>query len=438
MSEQLVHQHTAAGQRDLELIDYLRVVSRRRWLILCGTTAVALVAFVTGIMSPKTYEASVTLLVTDSKIPRADGTEAVRVVSPETFEAIIKNQSIAADAIRRFELDRPPLGLTPARFLAEHISIKRFRGTNLIMLTATFANAKLAADVANFVAQRALESNVRLNQSETVSAKEYIQRQRDAAGATMSSQQAALTDFRRAANLETLHAQQKILLEAKTRLAHSHSDYTTKMRGLQTDVVELRRALAGQEQLLTLTKSVFGDPAVLAAAQQSGAGDLKALSSIQLKSQEVNQVYQDLQTKLITSEVTLSSAESQRQDVERSIRDNEKRLASIEQQIAEADSKLEELTRNYTLTKGTYELFTKRFDEASLSVVSRITELKIIDPALISDAPLGRHVLQRTVIAASVSLVTLILLAFFLEYVATAPTARDGQAAATKRTFHEP
>jgi uncharacterized protein involved in exopolysaccharide biosynthesis len=362
------------------------------------------------------------LLATESKIPRPEGGEALRVLPPETFEAIIRSQSLAQETIHQFELNKAPFVLTPARFLADHLSVKMLRGTGLITLTATFPDPKLAADVANFVAQRALELNARLNQADTVSTKEYIQRQLDEARTAMSNQQAVLVDFKRTASLESLRMEQKILLEAKRKLAELYSDYTTQIRGLQTDVVELRRALAKQEQLLTLTKSIFQDPALLAATQGGGAADLKALSSIQLKSQEINTVYQSLQSDLITREVAFSSVESQRQDVERMIKDNEKRLTSIERQIADADARLEDLTRNYTLTRTAYELFARRFDEASLSVASRMTGLKIVDPALVPQSPLSRNVVQRTAIAAAVSLMTLVVLVFFLEYLGTIRT----------------
>ena len=113
----------------------------------------------------------------------------------------------------------------------------------------------------------------------------------------------------------------------------------------------------------------------------------------------------------------MSSAESQRQDVERTIKDNEKKLTSTQPQIADTEARLEELTTNYTLTRTAYELFAKKLDEASLSVASRITELKIVDAAIIPQPPVSRHIARWTAIATALSLVTLLLLVFFLEYV---------------------
>lgn len=181
-------------------------------------------------------------------------------------------------------------------------------------------------------------------------------------------------------------------------------------------MAELRRARAKQEQLLTVTKSIFSDPAMLATAQERGATDLKALSSVQLKGQEINEVYQTLQTDLIDKEATLASLESRRQDVELKIRDNETSLIPIERKIAESEARLEELIMNYSLAKAAYELFARRLDEASLSVASRITELKIVDPASVPTVPLSRTVKQNVALAGSAALMACIMLAFFLEY----------------------
>lgn len=408
------------GESEIELLDYLRVLVRWKWLILVGTVAVALLTFVATARKPRTYEASVTLLASESRIPRLEAGEATRVQPPEIFEAIIKSQTLGLETIRQFELDKAPFKLTPARFAADHLSVKALRGTGLITLTATFSEPKLAAGVANFVAQRALEQNAQLNRSDTLSAKEYVQRQRDDARTAMNDQQRILVDFKRAANLESLRMEQKILLDAKRQLAESYASYTSQMRGLQTDVVELRRALAKQEQILTLTKSIFQDPALLAATQGGGAADPRALFSMQLKSQEINTVYQSLQSDLIAKEVAFSSLESQRQDAERLLKDNDKRLATNEQRIADADARLEDLTRNYTLARTAYELFARKFDEASLSVASRMTGLKIVDPALVPQSPLSRNVARQTAIAAALSLMTLVVLAFLLEYLGTA------------------
>ena len=62
-----------------------------------------------------------------------------------------------------------------------------------------------------------------------------------------------------------------------------------------------------------------------------------------------------------------------------------------------------------------------------LTVVTMWFVAKIVDPALVPQNPLSRNVVQRTATAAAVSLMTLVVLAFFLEYLGTLRT-RDAHA----------
>lgn len=402
---------------EVELIDYLNTLWKWKFLILVGTLVAAFTAFAVSMAAHRTYEATATLLVTESKVPRpeAGGGAPQPEISPEIFEAMLKSQFIALQTIQQFGLDKEPFAMTPTQFSNKNILVKPRRGTNLLILAAILSDPKLAADVANFVAQKAVELNAHLNQADTVLAKEFIQQQRDQARLVMDTAQAALVEFKRTANLESLRAEQSILLSTKGRLAELYSDFAIKLKGLQSEVAALKRAFTKQEQFLTVTKSIFSDPAMLAAAQDRGPMDLKALSSVQLKNQEINKVYQTLQSDLIDKEAALASLESRRQDVEQKISDNEARLILSERKIADADARFEELTRNYWLAKATHEIFAKKFDEASLSVASRVTELKIVDPAIVPTHPVGRKVGQNVVLAGSATLIVCIMLAFFLE-----------------------
>lgn len=403
---------------EVELIDYLDTLWKWKFLILVGTLVVFSTAFAVSMMASRTYEARVLLLVTGSKIARLESGEGTGKpeLSPEAFEAMIKNQTLAFQTIQQFGMDKEPFAMTPTQFLNNIISIKPQRGTNLLILTAILPDPKLAADVANVVAQKAVELNARLNQTDTVSTKEFIQQQRDQARLAMDTAQAALVELKRSANLEALRVEQSFFLQEKLKLTQQDSDYTHQLKGLESAVAELGRALTKQEQLLSVNKSIFSDPSMLSAVQERGTMDLKSLSSVQLKSQEINNLYQSLQLDLINRQTMLASLKSQLQHAALKLKDNEAKLISINQRIVSAEARLEKLTRNYSLARAAYELFAKKFDEAAISVGSRVTELKIVDPAVAPTTPRGRNVIRNVALAGAVALMTCVMLVFFLEY----------------------
>jgi uncharacterized protein involved in exopolysaccharide biosynthesis len=286
----------------------------------------------------------------------------------------------------------------------------------LLSISAVLPDPQLAADVVNFITEKAVVLNTTLNQSDTVSAKDYIQGQSNAAKEMLGKAQAALVDFKRTANLEALRADQHILLEAKAKLAQLNRDYTIDRVGIQKAIENLKTSLTKHESLLTVDKSIVDDPALLTVVQERNRADLKALSAIHLRSQEVNLVYQKIQTTLITQETALASTESRLDDVVQKLKDTNAKLAEAEQNIADAEAHLEELTRNYTLEKNAYELFATKLTETSISVASRSSELKIVDPATVPTERFRPRLLLNLAVASIVGVMGSFTLAFFLEY----------------------
>ena len=415
--EKSTEQQVTIAEREVELRDHLRVLWKWKWLIVGGPFLAGLVAYLVVALMPRTYKATVTLLIAESKIPPPQGSDpAAMRISPETFEEMLKNQSVAAAAIQQFGLNTFSSAMTPERFLQRALGVERRANANVLVLSIRLPDAKQAADVANFVAQKTVALNTALNQHDTLSTKDYIQQQRASAKDAMEQAQTALLAFKREANLDSLRAGQRIALDAKARLTQFYSEATTKTQGLQADVAELRKALTNQEPFLTAKKSIVNDPVMLTAARERKTEGLKDLSTIELKSQEINLVYQQIQGNLIEKEATLASLESQRQDVERKQKENDQLLTELEKKVADAEARLEEVERNYRLEKAAYELFATKFNEASFSVASRAAELKVVDPAIEPTQPHGLGPVASAGLAATAGLIVCVLLAFFLEY----------------------
>jgi uncharacterized protein involved in exopolysaccharide biosynthesis len=388
---------------EVELTDYLNTLWKWKFLILVGTLVTAIIVLAVNLGAGRTYEATVILEITEAKVPG--------------LEVVLKSQSIAIEAIQQFGLDKEPFATTPIQFFNNTISITHRHGTNILALTAALPDPKLAAEVANFVAQKAVESSVHSSQTDIASIRDELQRQLDQAQQTMRAAQFALTGFKRTANLESLREEWRILLNTKAQLAQFHSNLTLDLSGLQAEVAKLRQALIEQEQFLTVSKSIISDPAMLAAAQDRGPMDLRTLSSIQLKNQEINGVYQTLQSDLISKEATLVSLERKRRDAERQIKEQAQEFISTKSRIADTDARLEELTTHYSLAQEAYGVVVKKVDEASRSAVaSRATEMKIVNPAVVPAVPRSRKIKQNVVLASTAALMICAMLAFFLEY----------------------
>ena len=159
-----------------------------------------------------------------------------------------------------------------------------------------------------------------------------------------------------------------------------------------------------------------GYPTLLAAAQDRGVSGLKNLSTIHLKSEEINRVYEFLLNYLITSKTRIAELESKHVELQRKLAVSVEKLRSVEPAVAKKEGKLEKLARRYTLAKDTYQLFAKKFEEAALLVASRVNDLKIVDRAVIPRGPVNPKVKRNVVLGGTLGLMMFTFLAFFLEY----------------------
>lgn len=401
---------------EIDLIEYLKVLWKWKWLIAGGTILAAIVSFMVVSRTPLAYEASVTLVLAPSNLPGALGAPSEPMVTPNTVVDLMNGRSLAAEVIQRFSLDKPPHMVNVDSFVSKIISVEPVRKTNFITLTVTLPDPQLAADAANFLAQKGVERQARLNQGGALAIRDFFRHQRDQARQASEQSRAALMDFRRAANLDSFEIQQRVALEEKIRLKIRAAELSTEEAGMRTREQELSKALKLEEPTLTLSKSILTDPSLLAAATEYGATGMKTLSSLQVKSQEINATYQSIREDLINAEASLASLKSMREAVERKVEEDKKRLAEIGQRIDAVKPKLESLTESHLQDQATYQFWSRKADEVILLVAAGTPDLRIVEPATVPTAPKGRKVKQKVGFAGALAFITCVLLAFFLEY----------------------
>jgi succinoglycan biosynthesis transport protein ExoP len=408
-------------QRETELMDQLLALWRWKWLILIGTLGAVVATTAIALRERARYEASAILVVTPSKISIS---EKGLVVTPDTFVGIIRSSGLAAQALQRFALDRPPYDLTIHRFLSESVLVKSPKGTTLITLTVTLPEPKIAAEVANFIAQGATELIAQLNQSDAVSSRDYIERERAKASREVETARVALLDFQSTTALQILYSEQKIHVDERNRLAMLLATIATEQVGLRTAIAERSAALKRQDRLMTLRKEVVVDPAMLAELLGRSGGPPGDASRLELRSEEINPIHESLQQQLIGDEIVLAERDSTRHASEQRLKENDRRLVELESSVAKAETTLSELRRRYNVASEAYAFLSRRLNEAVISVAAQATDLKLVDRAVPPETPVGSGVLVKAAVAAVVSVVTLFVLVFFIDYVRQARPRR--------------
>lgn len=158
----------------MELRDYLRVVSHRKWIILQSIVVVAAVALVASLLQRPVYEGETHLLI----LQRSAGPNIFGdVLSDWTFQPerrlqtqaeLVRIRPIAETVIRQLNLRETP------ETLLRRVKVEPAGQTDLIQIKVTDSDPRKAADIANAVAGAYVAWSRASNQAAIKAARETV------------------------------------------------------------------------------------------------------------------------------------------------------------------------------------------------------------------------------------------------------------------------
>jgi uncharacterized protein involved in exopolysaccharide biosynthesis len=251
---------------EIDLMQYVLAIWRRKWLVVAGATVCAVVALGIGIASQRSYEATVNLLITPPKTGAAG--ELTPTVSIATFRALVENRTLASQVVAEFKLDAAPSNLTAQRFLQQCLTIENVRDTNIVAITVRLPDGRLAAKVANRFAELAEKLAQRLSQEEALRASDYIKTQVDQARERYKGAETHLETFKKTAQVELLRKDVDATLGQRGGLL-------PLLIEIQAEKARLARAeqeLSIRTRIGTIKRTIDQDPALMEAARETGGG----------------------------------------------------------------------------------------------------------------------------------------------------------------------
>jgi tyrosine-protein kinase Etk/Wzc len=274
----------------------------------------------------------------------------------------IDNDALASEAVSKFHLDQAPFWLTPQRFRqGGYLDVLNPKSTRLLEIQVEFPDARLASDIANYLAQRAAEFNARLNASDTVAAQKVLKQQLDGAASQLAEIESKRLKLREKARIESKEQQLSIFLDLKKQLS--------------TRIEDLRLSLAQSE---SRAKFLEGAQSSQAARDQfvSSAADAQA---------------QRAGLQAATAALTQANSE-----IDRLLAD-----------VTGARSEIEKVDRDYALAREAYEGASRDYRNASLAVSAKSVDLKLLAPALVPENPVRPRILLNTTLSALLGLILL-------------------------------
>ncbi len=413
----------------IELIDYLRVIWKRKIFIIVWTLVCTVAAGAFSFMLPEVYKASVTFMLQGSTISRnlnvQDDPELFETYG-KTYEQIIKNKSSMIQTIREFQLDKEPYGLD-LEDIVKLISVEAVKQSRLLHLTVEFPNRRLSSDIANFLAGKAVECNKALSTVGSGEDRDFIKAQIDVAIIAMDAAESGLLEFTKNAQLAVLKKRLDILLSQKGVIEMGIFDAEVVISEKVEHLKKIEEEFKKSDRTISLSRKLIEDPLYQQSLAKHSKSKIEEMFNLSMDVEVVNPTYHHLEKKLVDVVSALSGLYAKRDFFKIEQANNRSELKDLQIERANKEIERDRLKIAYGLSVGTYKMLKNKFEVTNIQVASMSQDLKVIDPAVIPNNHFKPRKTRNVILAGIAGLITSFLLAFFIEYLGHV-RERDGLA----------
>jgi capsular polysaccharide biosynthesis protein len=255
---------TEMQEEEIDLREYIHVLLKRKGIIiLILLIAVITAAIVSYFVLQPVYEANVVIAVSEPKIKNS----LVVEISLEDYKNLIKDIEIEEELIRKLNLDKPPIEVTPYD-LERMITIELPKGTNLIKMNLQAVSPKLTKDIINTWATLFVEKNKKLYFDEGKKAKINIEDKLKSAEQDLFEIEEKVIKFNETSNVEIIEYEvmYKIekMLSYKSKLVEVQLSLEKEKAGEEYIITAINK----QEKILKLNKLIVDDQFLLKKKRQ--------------------------------------------------------------------------------------------------------------------------------------------------------------------------
>lgn len=413
-------------------VQYLRVLSARRWLVLWSFLLVAAAGIAASLLFlPQKYQSEVTLVFDNKPDPTATS-QGWQPSGPDinTQLEILRSERVAQRAVKLLELEKDPEaqelwrrateGKTGfetfhGRLLQKNMTVEPARASSLITLSYQADTAKTAALVANAIAQAYLDVSVELRVTPARQYAAWFEQQASALRADLEKAQARLSKF-----------------QQERRIVGSEDRFDDELSKLNVLTAQLATAQAERAQAAATAANSGTDSSTDALNSPVVTGLKAELARAEARLSELNNIYG-------SNHPQRQAAESQVAELRRQIATESRRVSGgtaatsraqaakvaelsqlVEQQRARVLSmrgsrdEINVLLKDVENAQRAYETARSRLNELALQSANQQASARVLSPAV---EPLSPRSRVPAGIAASIlaALVASVGLALFFE-----------------------
>lgn len=371
---------------EVNLLDYWRVISKRRWLIGSICFGAVLATLIVSLLLPKIYESTATLLpqlesgeggglgALLSATAAGSAAQSLGMSLPgipatptDLFAAMLKSRIMADDIVERFNLMEVYERDTKqeARAALEDVTSIKVTKEKVIEITVEDEDPQRAAHIANFYVANLDRLNRTLNVGKASQNRAFIEQRLDETRRKLTAAEETLKEFEIENKTVAVEAQSKAMIEA---------------------AAQVQAQISAQEVQLEVMKSYLSRDNPELARVRSSIEELR------------NQLY------------LLESGKNGKGMIPGD------RLHPAMITVPDLALDYTRLMRNLKVQETLYTLLTSQLEQAKLAEARDTPTVQVLDSAVPADKKSKPRIALNMVIAGVLSLFLAIFLAFFLEY----------------------
>ncbi|MGD9497329.1 MAG: GumC family protein [Armatimonadota bacterium] len=240
--------------RHLELPDYIRILSKRKWFVLIVTIVAALFGGLHAVTTPRMYEATALVLV--GQRPQGffwiSGEEAnmAPTVAMETYARIAQSSDVAGLAAARLEaLPEESRIITTAADIQNALTVGVIE-PDLLRIDATCSDRRTAELFANYVARAFVEVNTEYRQTESKMARQFLERQVQEQRAELAAIVDSLAQLARESGFVDVEVEVQAMAADLRTYENQLRDAETALRAAEARMAELEQVRGSEEDYL--------------------------------------------------------------------------------------------------------------------------------------------------------------------------------------------
>lgn len=369
---------------EIQLSSILEVIWRRgRMMMLVSFICMALAAAFSFMLKNR-YRSEVDLVMMKSKI--GERSMIYPGFSMDTYTELIMPDVILQELIDKFKLDKAPYKFKKISTLAGRIQIKNDLGSARIQLSVELEDPEMAANVANELANMAIQLNKDVISTEQDNSRELIQQQ---INPIYEQAQLYLKTYREMIIKNKLPLLQQELDTNNTILATNRQQRDTLIHSIRelevkkANFEKIFSATDAPQEIIKLKRSIFKDNTALNQLNEANNNlSFEEKMKYGYTEETLDLTYQQLRVEYLKLKVDLPSLKAKLESLENTIQDLEARVKEQQERFFRLNVEETEAKRYWDQSLEVLAGIEKNMDWAGTTVASERQDLKIAYPAI--------------------------------------------------------